>query len=310
MTTTTEPVGVLVRRWREHRRRSQLDVSLAAELSTRHLSCIETGRANPSRDMIRRLCDELDVPLRERNAFYLAAGFAPAHPERPFADLGAARAAVEAVLTGHEPNPALAVNVRWELLAANRAMRVFLGDAGGDSPPRPFNVLKATLHPDGMAGRIRNLAQWRAHVLRRVRRQLDRTSASGLAELLAELESYPVPDTDAEEPREPGNGNGNGNRNGNRNGNGNGIGNGHGDTRVSSETGVFPDFLDDLVVPLRLSTEHGELALLYTTTVFGSPRDVTLDEIAIETFFPADAPTAALLRGAVAGDSFGSADRR
>lgn len=263
MTTTTEPVGALVRRWRERRRRSQLDVSLAAELSARHLSCIETGRANPSRDMIGRLCDELDVPLRERNALYLAAGFAPVHAESALADLGAARAAVEAVLNGHEPNPALAVNVRWELLAANRAMGVFLGDAVGEPAWSPFNVLKATLHPDGLSRRIRNLAQWRAHVLRRVRRQLERTSAAGLAELLAELESYPVPEGDAAEP---------------------------------SPYGAA----DDLVVPLRLSSEYGELALLYTTTVFGSPRDVTLDEIAIETFFPADPRTAARMRAAVA----------
>jgi len=254
---------LLLRRWRERRRRSQLDVSLAAELSTRHLSCIETGRASPSRDMIRRLCDELDVPLRERNTVYLAGGFAPVHAERAFADLGAARAAVEAVLTGHEPNPALAVNVRWELLAANRAMGLFLGGMTGEPARPPFNVLKETLRPDGLAGRIRNLAQWRAHVLRRVRRQLERTSADGLAELLAELESYPVPEGDAGEPSSGG-------------------------------------AVDDLVVPLRLSSEHGELALLYTTTVFGSPRDVTLDEIAIETFFPADPRTAALLRAATA----------
>ncbi|MCF6521741.1 helix-turn-helix domain-containing protein [Streptomyces sp. JJ36] len=275
MTTTTEPVGELLRSWRRRRRRSQLDVSLAAELSTRHLSCIETGRANPSRDMIRRLCDELDVPLRERNALYLAGGFAPVHAERAFADLGSAREAVRAVLTGHEPNPALAVNVRWELLAANRAMGLFLGDAAGDGdagdgdaagdPARaPFNVLKATLHPAGLAGRIRNLAQWRAHVLRRVRRQLERTSAPGLAELLTELESYPLPEAGAEE--------------------------------------LSPDgsSAHDLVVPLRMASDHGELALLYTTTVFGSPRDVTLDEIAIETFFPADARTAAALRAATA----------
>ena len=263
MTTTIEPVGALLRRWRERRRRSQLDVSLAAELSTRHLSCIETGRASPSREMIRRLCDELDVPLRERNTLYLAGGYAPAHAERAFADLGAARAAVEAVLTGHEPNPALAVNVRWELLAANRAMGLFLGDMAGELARSPFNVLRATLHPDGLAGRIRNLAQWRAHVLRRVRRQLERTSADGLAELLADLESYPAPEADAGEP--------------------------------PSDRSAY-----DLVVPLRLSSEYGELALLYTTTVFGSPRDVTLDEIAIETFFPADPHTAALLRAATA----------
>ncbi|MFH8798646.1 helix-turn-helix domain-containing protein [Streptomyces sp. NPDC017936] len=130
MTTTTEPVGALLRRWRERRRRSQLDVSLAAELSARHLSCVETGRAHPSRDMIRRLCDELEVPLRERNAPYLAGGYAPVHAERPLADLGAAREAVEAVLTGHEPHPALAVNVHWELVAANRAARLFLSGVG------------------------------------------------------------------------------------------------------------------------------------------------------------------------------------
>lgn len=255
MIASTAPVGTLVRRWRERRRRSQLDVSLAAELSTRHLSFIETGRANPSREMIERLCDELDVPLRERNELYLAAGFAPVHAERPFADLGAARAAVESVLTGLEPNPALAVNVRWELVAANRAMEAFFGGVSPELTEPPANVLRATLHPDGMAARIRNLSQWRAHVLRRVRRQLERTAAAGLAELLTELESYPSPD------------------------------------------GAIDDHVPDhdLVVPLRLSSDDGELALLYTTTVFGSPLDVTLDEIAIETFFPADTRTAEVL---------------
>lgn len=253
-----DPVGTLIRRWRLRRRRSQLDVSIAAELSTRHLSYLETGRAQPSRDMIGRLCEELDVPLRQRNALYLAAGFAPVHPERTFDDLGAAREAVEAVLTAQDPNPALAVNVRWELLAANRAMSAFLGDVPPELTAAPLNVLRATLHPRGLAPRIRNLAQWHAHVLRRVRGQLERTSADGLAELLADLESYPAPDT----------------------------------------SGIAPAQVDDLAVPLRLSTEHGELALLYTTTVFGAPRDVTLDEIAIETFLPADRATADLLRAA------------
>ncbi|MFE5207379.1 helix-turn-helix domain-containing protein [Streptomyces sp. NPDC056600] len=265
MTTTihSEPVGVLLRRWRERRRRSQMDVSLAAELSTRHLSCLETGRANPSREMIRRLCDELDVPLRERNAFYLAAGFAPVHPERPLADLGAARTAVEAVLAGHAPNPALAVNARWELLAANPAARSFLGDITGEPARAPFNVLRATLHPDGLARRIRNLDQWRGHVLRRVRRQLQRTADPALAELLAELEGYPAPAGAESGP-------------------------------AHAEAG--PEC--DLVTPLRLASAHGDLSLLYTVTVFGSPRDVTLDEIAVETFFPADEETAALLRAA------------
>jgi transcriptional regulator with XRE-family HTH domain len=265
MTATTEPVGALVRRWRERRRRSQLDLSLAADVSARHLSCIETGRASPSREMIGRLCAELDVPLRERNAFYLAAGFAPVHAESAFADLGEARAAVEYVLTGHEPNPALAVNVHWELLAANRAASAFLGGVPAELTTPPVNVLRATLHPDGLSTRIRNLAQWRAHILRRVRRQLERTAASGLADLLAELESYPVP---------------------------NGV--------AASDVGGGP--AGDLVMPMQISSEYGDLALLYTMTVFGSPRDVTLDEIAVETFFPADAATAAALRAMATGD--------
>ncbi|HLT60620.1 MAG TPA: helix-turn-helix transcriptional regulator [Microlunatus sp.] len=251
---TAEPVGALVRRWRERRRLSQLDLAIAAELSTRHLSYIETGRSTPSRTMIERICEELEVPLRERNAFHLAAGFAPPHPERPVADLGQAREAISAVLTGHEPNPALAVNLRWELLDANRAMQRFLGDLPAHLAGPPLNVLRATLHPDGLAPRIRNLAQWHRLVLRRVRRQLERTAGAGLAELYDELAGYPAgraPDGDQPE--------------------------------------------HDLVLPLRLATPFGELSLLYATTVFGSPRDVTLDEVAVETFFPADPATAKLL---------------
>lgn len=260
MTTATEPVGTLVRRWRQRRGRSQLDVSLSADVSTRHLSYIETGRANPSREMIERLCDELDVPLRERNALHLAAGFAPVYGERPLAKLGAARAALDAVLTGHEPNPALAVNVRWEMLAANRAMSAFLNGIAPELLQPPINVLRVTLHPDGLARRIQNLDQWRQLVLRRIRRQLERTAAPGLAELLADIEAYPAP-ADQEES-----------------------------APVDGE----------LVIPLRLASEYGDLTLLYTTTVFGSPRDVTLDEIAIETFFPADAATAQTLRAIAA----------
>lgn len=251
-------VGMLVKRWRERRRRSQLDVSVAAEVSSRHLSFIETGRAQPSREMLERLCAELDVPLRERNRLYLAAGYAPVHPERPFEDLGAARDAVHAVLRGMEPNPAAAVDVRWDLIAANDAMRAFL-DGLPAEPGSPVNMLRVTLRPDGLAPRIRNLRQWRAHVIGRVRRQRDRTAAVGLDELLAELEGYGVPAADespTERPRQ------------------------------------------ELVVPLQLSLPDGELSLLYTATVFGSPRDVTLDEIAIETFFPADAGTAHALRAA------------
>lgn len=255
-------MGELVRRWRERRRRSQLDVSVAADVSTRHLSFIETGRATPSREMIERLCAELDVPLRERNALHLAAGFAPAYRERPLADLGVVRSAVDTVLAGHEPNPALAVNVRWELLAANRSMGLFLGGVADHLLEPPVNVLRATLHPDGLATRIRNFEQWRAHAVRRVRRQLERTAAHGLAGLLAEIESYPVPE---------------------------------------SADAVEPVLDNDLVVPMRLATAGGELTFHYALTVFGAARDVTLDEIAIETFFPADEATAGAIRAMSSG---------
>jgi transcriptional regulator with XRE-family HTH domain len=261
MTTATaspnESIGMLLKQWRERRRRSQLDVSSAADVSARHLSYIETGRSNPSRQMIERICDELDVPLRERNRFYLAAGFAPVHSERPLADLGAAREAVRAVLTALEPSPAVAVNVRWDLLAANRTMRIFLTDLPDELAGPPVNMLRLTLHPSGLASQVRNFEQWRAHMLRRVRRQLDRTASDGLEELLAELGRYAPPDS----PPFP-----------------------------SIEAG------HDLVVPLQLATSYGELSFLYAVTVFGSPRDVTLDEIAIETFFPADTSTAGILR--------------
>jgi transcriptional regulator with XRE-family HTH domain len=265
MMVTNAPVGELIRHWRERRRRSQLDVSLAAGLSARHLSFIETGRANPSRDMIERLCDELDVPLRERNGLYLAAGFAPVYSERPLADLGVARAAVEAVLIGHEPHPAMAVNVCWDLVATNQAMQALLGGVDEKFLQPPVNVLRALFHPDGMARQVRNYHQWRAGTLRRVRRQLERTAAAGLAELLAELESYPAPPNQA-----------------------------HRDD-------ALPD--NDLVMPIVLATDLGDLSLHHALTVFGAARDVTLDEIAIETFFPADAQSTKLLRALNKGDS-------
>jgi transcriptional regulator with XRE-family HTH domain len=252
---TQESVGTLVRRWRQRRRRSQLDVSLAADVSARHLSFVETGRAMPSREMIERLCEELEVPLRERNVMHLAAGFAPTHQERPLADLASAREAVDVVLAGHVPYPAVAVDVYWNLVAANSTMAWFLASVPEHLRTPRLNMLRATLHPDGLAPQLRNYEQWRAHVVRRVRRQLARTAASGLSELLAEIESYPVRDG------------------------------------AAGDSGC----IDDMVVPMVLATEYGDLSLTYVLSVFGAPRDVTLDEIAIESFFPADEPTRRLL---------------
>lgn len=255
------PVGDMVRQWRGRRRRSQLDVAVAANLSARHLSFIETGRSRPSPDMIERLCEELDVPLRDRNRIHLAAGFAPAHSERPLADLGEAGTAVDALLAGQEPYPAMAVNVRWELLAGNRSALAAFGDVSPVLLEPPVNVLRSTLHPDGLAHRLGNYTQWRSHVVRRVRRQLDRTAAPGLAELLAEIQSYPIPP---------------------------------GKDAVLGEPG-------DPIIPMLLDTDLGPLRLLYTLTVFGAARDVTMDEVAVESFFPADAPSRQLLQR-LAGD--------
>lgn len=251
-----QTVGALVRQWRERRRRSQLELSMAAEVSTRHLSFIETGRAQPSRQMIERLCDELDVPLRQRNSFYLTAGFAPAHPEHPLDDLGAATEAVEAVLAGHEPNPAVAINARWDLLAANEAMKRFLWILPQHLREPKLNMLRATMHPDGLANQLANEAQWRELTLRRVRRQYERTADPELMDLLRELEGYSQSSRPSEE---------------------------------------VPGQQTDLVTPMLLNTDFGQLSLLYAVTVFGSPRDVTLDEIAIETSFPADHATREIL---------------
>jgi transcriptional regulator with XRE-family HTH domain len=255
MTTSQEPVGPLLRHWREQRRRSQLDVSIAADLSARHLSFIETGRSKPSRQMIRRLCDELEVPLRDRNGLYLAAGFAPVHEERPLEHIWLARAAVDAVLAGHEPYPAVALDAHWDLVSANRAMTRFLSAVPDALRTPRINMLRAALHPDGLAAQLRNYEQWRAHVAVRIRRRLERTADRGLAELLAEINGYPVP------------------------------------------PGAVADVGDaaDAVVPMVLATEFGELRLSYVLSVFGAPRDVTIDEIAIESFFPADAATRDIL---------------
>ncbi len=251
-----ETVGTLVRHWRKRRRMSQLDMSGSTGVSARHLSFVETGRAAPSRAMIERLCEALDVPLRERNALYLAAGFAPVHDERPLADLGAARAAVRTVLRGHEPYPSAAVNHRWELLTANHAMSRFLTGVPEEFRHPRINMLRATLHPESLGPQIRNYEQWRTHTVRRIRRQLERTGDPALDDLLREVEGYPVP---------------------------------------MGARGSAAQSYGDLMVPMVLDTEIGTLSLCYVLSVFGAPRDVTLDEIAIETSFPADEATRAAL---------------
>lgn len=262
--TATRPVGALLRDWRRRRGLSQLDLACEADISARHVSFVETGRAQPSRSMLIHLAERLDVPLRDRNALLLAAGFAPVYSEHRLEDpaLQAAKRAVELVLTGHEPFPALAVDRHWTLVAANRAVAPLLAGVDAALLRPPVNVLRLSLHPAGLAPRIANQGQWREHVLLRLARQIDAGGDPVLAALRAELADYPMAE------------------------NGDGT---------AAEDGEHPG----VVVPLRLRTDAGELAFLSTTTVFGTAVDVTLSELAIEAFFPADAATADALRAAL-----------
>ena len=258
--------GTLLRQWRQRRRLSQLDLSLDAGISSRHLSFVETGKSLPSRAMVLRLAERLDVPLREQNLLLLAAGYAPAFSERPFdaPSLASARKAVEAVLAAHEPFPALAVDRHWTMVAANRAVAPLLAGVDPALVAPPCNVLRLSLHPDGLQRRIRNLAAWRAHVLARLHRQVEATADTALVALMEELRAYPLP-------------------------------------RGAPGRAPAPE-AGEVCVPLVLDTSHGPLSFLSTTTVFGTPVDVTLSEIAVEAFFPADAETAEALRAIAAGD--------
>jgi hypothetical protein len=209
--------------------------------------------------MLLRLMERLEIPLRERNGLLLAAGFAPRYPERGLDDpaLATARAAITRVLAGHEPFPALAVDRYWKLVAANRAVALLLSEVNPDLLRPPVNVLRVSLHPEGLAPRIANLTEWRAHLLGRLRRQVALNADTALANLLEELQTYPVADEVSDRNELPG--------------------------------------AAAVAVPLQVRTEHGLLAFLSTTMVFGTPVDVTLSELAIEAFFPADAMTAELL---------------
>jgi transcriptional regulator with XRE-family HTH domain len=256
-----QPVGDLLREWRRRRRLSQLDLACEAEISTRHLSFLETGRSLPSREMVLHLAERLDIPLRERNVLLVAAGYAPVFPERPLEDpaLQAARQAVELVLAGHEPYPALAIDRHWTLMASNNAVPPLLGGIEPSLLQPPVNVLRLSLHPEGLAPRIANFAQWRSHVFARLRRQIEVTADPVLAELLGELCDYPVPGG------------------------------------ASSSAATSDQEYAGVVVPFQLITEHGILAFFSTTTIFGTPVDITLSELALESFFPADAATAETL---------------
>ena len=271
MVTTARSVGPLLREWRQRRRLSQLDLACEADISTRHLSFVETGRALPSRDMVLHLSERLDVPLRERNVLLVAAGYAPVFPERSLDDpaLASARRAVDLVLKGHEPFPALAVDRHWTLVAANAAATRLMGGVAPALLAPPINVLRLSLHADGLAPRIANLAEWREHLLARLRHQIDVTADPILIELFKELRGYPSSNGQA-----PGNG---------------------GLPGAPPARSTVDDFAG-VAVPFRLVTAAGVLSFFSTTTMFGTPVDITLAELALEAFFPADAATAEAVR--------------
>src|ERR1700733_1046134 len=189
----TPAVGQLLREWRERRRLSQLDLSIQADISARHLSFVETGRSQPTSGMILRLSEQLDVPLGAPNALLLAGGYAPAYPEPSLEEpeLTRLRTALRQILTGHEPYPALVVNRWWEMLDGNAAIAVLTEGCDPELLTPPVNALRASLHPDGMAPRITNLPEWRAHILERLHRQVQATGDQRLAELHDELAGYP-----------------------------------------------------------------------------------------------------------------------
>jgi transcriptional regulator with XRE-family HTH domain len=261
MLAPSKPIGDLLRDWRQRRRMSQLDLALEAEVSTRHLSFVESGRAQPSREMVLHLAERLEVPLRERNLLLVAAGFAPLFRERALQDpaLAAVRKAIDVILKGHEPYPALAIDRHWTMLAANVAATRLVAGADPALLQQPVNVLRLSLHPKGLAPRIANLAEWRAHLLERLRRQIELSADAVLVDLLQELQAYP------------------------------GGGSGRRTTETRSD-------LAGVVVPLQLRTDAATLSLFSTTTVFGTPLDITLSELALECFYPADAATAQVLQ--------------
>lgn len=265
MATHQQRFGVLLRRWRQRRRMTQMGLASIANSSTRHLSYLETGRAQPSREMVMRLAEDLDIPLRERNALLLSAGFAPAFQESSLSELASARRAIKQILEAHKPYPAFAVDRRWNVVLSNRAIpRLYVGVSPELLQP-PVNAMRLTLHPFGLAPRIVNLAEWRHHAITVLRQQVEARADSALQTLLTEIMTYPTPPDGLATEREDG--------------------------------------THRYATPLQIATEAGVVSFLNTTTVFGTPTDITLSELALEMLFPADAETVEIVATLNAAES-------
>ncbi|WP_308163859.1 helix-turn-helix domain-containing protein [Nonomuraea sediminis] len=250
----------MLRSWRQRRRVSQLDLAIEAEVSARHISFLETGRARPSREMVMKLSEELDVPLRHRNRLLVAAGFAPVFREREVRapEMEVVRQALDKILAGHEPYPALVVDAGWNLVAANSAVAMFMDGVPEELLQEPVNVMRLSLHPQALGGKLLNLAEVRAYLLAQLRRQADASGDGQLAELHDELAGYTYPGVQLNVAHVPGPG--------------------------------------DILLPLRIRNGDQVLSMFTTIATFGTPLDVTVSELAIETFWPADEQTAAAFR--------------
>ncbi|MBV9292447.1 MAG: helix-turn-helix transcriptional regulator [Frankiales bacterium] len=256
MSTTSPPaaaVGPMLREWRSRRRVSQLELSSETGVSTRHLSFIETGRARPSRDMVMRLAEYLELPLRERNTLLLAAGHAPEFPQTPLSaeSMRDVRRSLQSLVDAHEPCPALVADHAWNLVLANSAALSFTEGVPDELMADPINIIRLVMHPDGLSSRVANFADYSEHVLIRLQRQLRATGDPAIAELIRECQAYP------------------------------GVGRPRGSTHA-----IAP------VLALRLSAGDDVLSFFTVVSTLGAPYDVTLDEIVIESFFPADDATA------------------
>ncbi|MFE2881440.1 helix-turn-helix domain-containing protein [Streptomyces graminifolii] len=253
-------VGPLLRAWRERRRVSQLELALRADSSARHISFVETGRSRPSEEMVLRLAEHLDVPVRERNSLLLAAGYAPRYPETPLDDpaLGALREGLERLIQGYEPYPALVVDATYTVVAANRGITMLLDGVAESLLQPPLNAMRLTLHPEGMAPRIRNLAEWRGHLLTQMERQIALHRSEPLRALYEEVAAYPAPEAvdDGEQP---------------------------------------VDSVPYFALPMRIEHDGRVLSFVSSISTFNTPMDVTVSELAIETFLPADPATAKYL---------------
>ncbi|NEC30870.1 helix-turn-helix domain-containing protein [Streptomyces sp. SID8111] len=257
--------GPLLRAWREQRRVSQLELALRAGSSARHISFVETGRARPSEEMVLRLAEHLDVPVRERNALLLAAGYAPRFPETPLDDpaLGALREGIEQLIGGFEPYPALVVNALYDVVAANSGVLQLLDGVPQDLLEPPLNTMRLTLHPRGLAPRIRNLRQWRGHLLAQMERHIALRRSEPLRALYEEVAAYPVP-ASAREGEE------------------------------AEEVAAY------FALPMRIEHRGRTLSFVSSVSTFNTPMDVTVAELAVETLLPADPATAEYLQSQVA----------